>query len=252
MKKRIFMLLLALCVLLIPQFASANAPAPDPFGVKIDCRSIEVGTSVVAMFAGEDGVFEPDAIYGERKVSRVPSTEYFHFSQGDTQLYLKVTAPDGTVRESNVLPITPNGVYRYDGATNTLTDRTGSFAESGFASILLFVGVLLLEIAAAFALTILIELLVGLCFRMKPLRYIVFANLITNIPMNIVLLLISTLSGFGYWFALTVFEAIVLLIEFFFWRRKYASRKTWVVLLFTVAANAASLAAGVLLIRLLF
>ena len=97
----------------------------------------------------------------------------------------------------------------------------------------------------------LIELLVGLCFGMKPLRYIILANLITNIPMNIVLLLISTLSGFEYWIMLIVLEAIVLLIEFFFWRRKYASRKTWVVLLFTAAANAASLAAGVLLIRLL-
>ena len=156
--------------------------------------------------------------------------------------------------QSNTLPISPDGTYCYDGKTNELTDRTGSFDTSYLGMAALAIGLVIGEILAAFALTLLIEFLIGLCFRMKPYRYILFANLITNIPMNIVLLLVNSLSGgIGYWIALVVLELVVLLIEFLFYRRKYKERrKVGIVLLYTFAANAASLAAGVALLNLIF
>ena len=254
MKKRSIILLLLLCVLLaIPQAASANAPAPDPLSVKIQCRNVEVGTVMNAMFAGEDGVFHPDAVYGERTVTDGDGSQYFRCTDSDTQMYLELKLPDGTVVQSNTLPITPNGVYRYDGKTNVLTDRTGSLDTTCIGDVFLFLLTLLLEILAAFALTILIEFLVGLCFKMKPFRYIIIANLITNIPMNIVLLILSGFTGsVGYWIALVVLEAVVVLVEYLFYRCKYPQRKRWFVLLFTLAANAASLAAGLLLFQLVF
>jgi hypothetical protein len=256
MKKRIRVILLTICVLLllIPHVASANAPAPDPLRVKVQCRNVEVGTVMLAMFAGDDGVFHPDAEYGPRAVNSENGNEYFRRSESDTQLYLEVTHPDGTVMQSNTLPISPDGTYRYDGKTNELTDRTGSFDTSYLGMAALAIGLVIGEILAAFALTLLIEFLIGLCFRMKPYRYILFANLITNIPMNIVLLLVNSLSGgIGYWIALVVLELVVLLIEFLFYRRKYKERrKVGIVLLYTFAANAASLAAGVALLNLIF
>lgn len=255
MKKRVCLLLTILIVLLlIPNVASANAPAPDPLSVRIQCRNVEIGTVMLAMFAGDDGVFHPDTEYGPRTVQRADASEYFRRSERDTQLYLKVTRPDGTVVQSNTLPISPNGVYRYDGKTNKLTDRTGSFDTSYLGMALLTLGVLLGEILAAFALTLLAEFLVGLCFRMKPFRYIIFANLITNIPMNIILLLVNGISGgLGYWIALIVLELVVLLVEFLFYRKKYKERKTvGIILLYTLVANAASLAAGVVLLKLIF
>ncbi len=255
MKKRILIALLALCILLlVPNAASANAPAPDPLSVRIQCRNVEVGTVMLAMFAGEDGVFHPDTAYGARTVQREDANEYFRRSDSDTQFYLEITRPDGTVVQSNTLPATPNGVYRYDGKTNRLTDRTGSLDTTYLGMALLAIVAVIGEILAAFALTLLVEFLVGLCFKMKPFRYIIFANLITNIPMNIILLFINSLSdGIGYWIALIVLELVVLLVEFLFYRRKYKERKTvGIILLYTLVANIASLAAGVALLHLIF
>ena len=257
MKKRVLILMLAL-LLMLPLWhaASANAPAPDPLLVKIQYRNVEVGTVITAMFAGADGVFHQSE-YGPVKVSEASGYRYVRRQESDTQLYLEVTHPDGTTVRSNTLPIELNGAryaaFRYDGRTNELTDRTGSDGNCALGYAGLFLGISIVSLAAAFGLTLLIEFLIGLCFRMKPFRYIIFANLITNIPMNIILLLLSILTeGAVYRIALIVLEAIVCLIEFLFWRSKYKTRKAWYVLLFTLTANAVSAAAGLLILRQIF
>ena len=100
----------------------------------------------------------------------------------------------------------------------------------------------------AIGVTIVIEMLVGLCFRMRPIRYVIIINLITNPVMNLLLLIlsISVESSAAYTVALLVLEAIVRGLEFLFYTRKYRERKKWVLLLFTLIANAASATAGLL------
>lgn len=254
MKKHIRILLIVFCaLLLIPRAASANAPAPDPLRIDVACENVEPGTVILAMFAGEDGGFHPDEIYGASTVSETTKSVSFHRSEHDTRMYLELTRPDGSTVQSNTLPVTADRSFRYDGKTNTLSVRAGSSSDSCIGGVLLFLLMLVAEILGAFALTVLIEFLVGLCFGMKPFRYILIANLITNIPMNIVLLLLNSVAdGIGYWIALVVLELIVVLVEFLFWRKKYKDRRTWYVLLFAVAANVASLAAGLLLNHLIF
>ena len=258
MKKRRMLLLLLLCALLIvPQAASANAPAPDPLQVKLQYKNVEVGSSVEVLFAGGDGVFHA-SFHGPQVVTERSDYDYFRCMDSDTQLCVELTRPDGAQMRSNVLSIdTQDGArshtYQYDGKTNVLKDITGSVSASCLGDVFLYLLVLFAEIAAAFAVTLLIEFLVGLLFRMKPFRYIIIANLITNIPMNIVLLILMGFTGgLGYWIALVVLEAVVVLVEYLFYRCKYKQRRKWFVLLFTLAANAASLAAGLLLLQLVF
>ena len=259
MKKRMLIMLLAVIVLLfVPHVASANSPAPDPMLVKLQYKNVEIGSEIEVLFAGEDGSFHANA-YGPRTVTERSDHDYFRCTETDTQLCVEWKKADGTALRSNILPIDPvNGsrrpVFSYDGRTNEVKDITGTLGASDFSYVFLFIGIIVLELLAAFALTLLCEFLVGLCFRMKPFRYIIFANLITNVPMNIVLLLVRSMSGgLGYWIALVVLELVVLLIEFLFYRKKYRGRKkVRYILLFTVAANAVSLGAGLLLLRLIY
>ncbi len=257
MKKRLWILVLALCVLLLlPGTASANSPAPDPSHVEVYYKNLEAGTTLRALFAGEDGVFHPDQ-YGN--VCTVGEYRLDNFSarceKSDTQLCVEATYPDGTVVRSNVLPIDPISgpklpVFEYNGKTNELRDRTGALKYSLLGDIVYgLAAVVIGPILGALALTLLIEFLTGLCFGMKPYRYVVIANLITNPAMNIVLRIAAAFLGgdsVGYWIALAILEALAVLIEILFYRRKYRGRySTKRIVLFTVVANALSCAAGI-------
>lgn len=257
MKRRICIVLIVLfALLLLPHAASANAPAPDPTRIKVEYRNVEGGTVVRALFAGDDGVFHASES-GTHTVSENNAEDVYYRLRDDTQMYLELTHPDGTVIRSNTLSIDVNThfpSFRYDGKTNELKDRSNVIDNSPLVASLLYMMLVLAGIAAAFGITLLIEFLVGLCFRMKPFHYIIIANLITNIPMNFVLLwLRSFIDGGGvYWIALVILELIVCGFEFWFYTRKYRDRKKWVLLIFTLTANAMSAAAGLLPALLLF
>ena len=106
----------------------------------------------------------------------------------------------------------------------------------------------------ALGVTIVVELLVGLAFRLRRIYRVVIINLFTNPIMNF-LLLFLTLSATGkaiYWIVLVILELLVCGVEFWFYAVKYKDRKKWVLLLFTLTANAASAAAGILPVWLIF
>ena len=112
--------------------------------------------------------------------------------------------------------------------------------NSGLLPFLLFL--------AAFALTVLIECTLAALFKSKRLVYAVFlCNLLTNPPLNLLLLIYyNYISQNYYWLAVAILEITVVVIEAFALRAlmKYTFKKT---LLLSLLFNACSFSAGLIL-----
>lgn len=250
MKKRLWAILLAL-VLMLPflRVASANAPVPDPNESKLDYRGVPDGSTVAVMAADTDGVVREV----ESVVTTTPNGRFSFRLESGTSFYVEMMTPNGALLRSDPLIFEGRENYRFDGETGTL--EKGRYLSDGcsgaaFATVLLLGLVMLI---AALGVTILIEMLIGLCFRMRPVRYVIIINLITNPIMNIILWILTLAidANGAYMIALIVLELIVCGFEFWFYARKYKARKKWVLLIFTLVANAASVAAGILPVWLL-
>lgn len=248
MKKRLWIVVLALCVLLLlPHTASANSPAPDPTRMKIEMKRVPDGTVVTVMIQNEDGEMREDGPYTIQNDSSV----VFYTEDGDSSFCI-VYSTEGCDIASNWVSLTPQGTYEFDYKTGTLKDRTDRARFlNGLAYLPLILTLTGGRIVLALATTLLIEFLTGLCFGMKPFRYILIANLITNPAMNIVLLFVRLITGISdmwYWVLLAALEVLAVFLEILFYRRKYRGRhSTKRIVAFAITANALSLAAGVAL-----
>lgn len=250
MKKRLWTIMLAF-VLMLPflHVASANAPVPDPYVSLLDYRNVPEGSTVAVMATDADGVVRE----AESIVANTPNGRFSFYLESGTAFYVELMTPDGNAVRSEPLSFQANENYRFDGSTGVL--EKGKYLSDGcdkaaFVTILLLGLVMLI---GALGVTILIEMLVGLCFRMRPIRYVILINLITNPVMNIILWILTLMiDAVGvYAIALIVLELIVCGFEFWFYARKYRTRKKWVLLIFTLVSNAASVAAGILPVWLL-
>ena len=254
MKRRICIVLIVLfALLLLPHAASANAPAPDPLRMTVEYKNVAPQTKITVLLAGEDGVFRIGESFLAEQEDGFRRSFYRH--ENDTQFCIELTAPDGTVLRSNAAALESNGQYTYNADSNVLRRVNGYWIDWLVAGIYLALAaiVYVLPIFLALAVTLLIEFLTALCFRLKPRHYVILINLITNPVMNVILRVISlwSLGASAYWIALAILELIVCGIEFWFYTRKYRDRKKWVLLLFTLVANALSAASGLLLFRVL-
>ncbi len=260
MRKRIWILLAAALLLLLPHVASANSPARNPWEITVWIENVPENTTVAGYFAGEDGAFAPSEI-GEWRANGARQKMYFIFREGDTQFCLVCTAPDGTETRSNTVGVSEYGKYSYDGAANRLEENgatavTMERCESvsrtadcalGCGKVILLYGLVL---AAAFAVTLLVEWLTALCFRLRPVKYVLAINAITNPAMNLLLLISTALifySRIAYWILLAVLEIAVVFIEYAFYVKKYPETRRSRLLLFSITANVLSLALGGLL-----
>lgn len=95
-------------------------------------------------------------------------------------------------------------------------------------------------------------MLVALAFGLRGIRQlspIVTINLLTNPALNLTLALVSLISLSLYWPTLAALEVLVAFVEWLLLRRWLCPRPAHVLLL-VVAMNAASLAAGFLILWL--
>jgi hypothetical protein len=254
MKKRTWILLLAIILLLVPHVASANSPVRRPELMRIECENMTAGTRMDVVLFKADGskrtMEDLYRSYGEGTTGYV----YFMHEDGETSFYLKVIAPDGTETASETVQIVAYGAYRYDGAENRL-ESTGAYysrAQSCGDGIAV-IAVLLLLLVLPLGLTLLFEFLTALCFGIRPKKYVFIINLITNPVMN-VLLIVLTLSAeqpWVYWAVLAVLELLVIGLEFLFYTKKYRETSRIRLFAFTLTANLVSFAAGVALAQLL-
>lgn len=254
MKKRICILLIfAALLMLIPHAASANAPAPDPWELKVYLQDVPEGTTVTAFFLQEDGTLRQGETYtsGGAKSWKIG----VWFAEDEKQFYLTLLAPDGTETQTNAAAIEPYGDYTFDGETNMLKAGKPKGADSctgGIGEACLSCGAWLLLYAFAgflmpVAVTFLVEWLTALCFKIRPVKYVFAINALTNPIMNLLLLIASALlyfSRIGYWATLIALEIAVVFIEYAFYRKKYPEIGHRRLLLFSIAANVLSLAVG--------
>ena len=247
MKKRICILLLIAVLLLVPHVASANAPIP--WYIEIGCENVEAGTQITVVFQREDGTTRTQI------AEATTGTIGMGYESDETSFCLVCIAPDGTETRTEPVQLVSWGSYRYDGATNTLSAngtyyrRGNSCADGAFTAVLI-----VLTFVLPLGLTLLFEFLVSLCFGIRPKKYVVIINLITNPVMNLLLLLLAMILGpeqWVYWTVLAVLELAVVGLEFLFYRRKYPQYSGARLFFFSLTANAVSFALGCCVLYLL-
>ena len=246
MKKRLMIAILVLLMLVVfGHVASANAPVPDPYAAWVDYQNVpEESILTIRTTDGEE-------LY--QMIVRTSSGRMTISNGTEADFYVLLTRADGTTVQSEPVRFESRSYFRFDGETGVL--ERGSYLKEEGSSVtwivLIFGGAAVL---LALGVTIVVELLVGLAFRLRRIYRVVIINLFTNPIMNF-LLLFLTLSATGkaiYWIVLVILELLVCGVEFWFYAVKYKDRKKWVLLLFTLTANAASAAAGILPVWLIF
>ncbi len=248
MKKRICILLLIAVLLLVPHVASANAPIP--WYIEISCENVEAGTQITVVFQREDGTTRTQI------AEATTGTIGMGYESDETSFCLVCIAPDGTETRTESVQLVSWGSYRYDGATNTISANGtyyphGSNCADGALTAVLIV----LAFVLPLGLTLLVEFLAALCFRIRPKKYVLIINLITNPVMNLLLLLLTMILGpeqWVYWTVLAVLELAVVGLEFLFYTKKCREIPRVRLLIFTVVANLLSFLIGICVINLLF
>ena len=253
MKKRVWILLLLAVLLLLPHTASANSPVRRPHLIQIECENVAAGTRIDVELYREDGASRRlEDVY---RANQMPAV-VFDAEDGETSFCLVCIDEAGTETKTEPVQLIEYGLYRYDGAENRLTPNGTYYsaqscdAGSVLLTCLLFPVYLLLLLLAALAVTLLIEWLIALCFGVRPVKYVFAINAITNPVMNILLLIALLLLSFSrvaYWVMLALLEALVVFLEYRYYRSKYPETGKTRLLLFTITANALSLALGGLL-----
>ena len=139
------------------------------------------------------------------------------------------------------------GDIRYDAATGAVEPV---FWENYWLISLLFLGPL--TCLAAMLVTVICEVLVALPFGMKPLKPVVLTTALSNLVMNVCLLLFHTVLELNWFAVVIVLELAVLWAEFYIYKKKYAQHTERHVLIYTLVANAVSFAVGELIVSLLW
>ena len=246
--RRLGLLLAVLCLLcLTPGRARANS-AHNPYYKDVflsDTRDVD---SIAVYVEKSDGSFYLFKTFESehKKEQRI----YFERPEDAARFYIEITMTDGTVRASEPADCTGyDQVFKYDVKANTLKQAITS--QLGW----LFVPLVLLALAGMFALplgfTVLVEFLAALPFRLKPYKYVIFVNLITNSVMNIVLYFLRVGGGGGLW-VIALLEVVVVLVEYFFYTKKYREQPKGKLFAFSIVANALSWGLYELIQRIFF
>lgn len=248
--KKLFVLVFAVVLICVfPTTALANMTAPGPFEHElliVGCKDVE--TMTITHFYEDGSIFVGKYESMETTVwFRATSREGERLTEleGDSSesFQIEVTFTDGSVQQSNVMQFSEYVNYIYDVNENMLRRSYTYFMwTSG--------GVLLSWIPAAVlacVVTIIIECLASMLFRLKPTRYVYYVNLVSNPFMNAFLLLVMSFFRFKYIWIVLVLEILVVAAEYLVYIRLYKDLGKLRLFIFSLTANALSFGVYLLL-----
>ena len=237
-------LLLAVLMLLCLAPGSAQAmtrPNRGPYYTQITIQNTQGIISISVYVDGPDGSFYRLQTF-ERDYLKVLR---FDRPEDSTRLYLEVTMEDGSVLVCSPVDTTTvskiqnehQKEYRYNVKANALEEINK--LPLVIVSMLLLIPYMLIAFYPLLAVFAIAEVLICLLFKLKPVRYVIFVNLATILPIAIVL---SGLFLFGItqvWIA-ALLQVIAAIVEYIFYRKKYTGHSNRKLLLYTILANAVS------------
>ena len=125
---------------------------------------------------------------------------------------------------------------------NSGSEGDGSTLGSILKGLLMFVGLLI----GALLITIILEMIVGLFFHLKPIWWVIPVNLLTNIIFNLLLVIFCFIFGMNYYAYVAVGEIAVIAIEYVFYKQIYKEIDPKRILIYSVVANVISAGLGLL------
>lgn len=245
-RKLLLFPLILLILLAIPTIAFANSPAPNPNHHEIlidDYTSVKTLTIFGIDIEGNREVIDeyPRGINNQStENTRVASEriiDFYNYEQQYSAFQIEIENPQGEIALSNIVDFINWSNYNYSTQDNRLQVSDGFASRSPhFFTVIGWI----FALALPFGLTILLEWLVALIFKIKPSRYVCFTNLVSNPLMNIIIIFAMSTFMVSYFWLVLILELIVLGFEFLYYTRKYKDISKLRLLLFAVAANAVS------------
>lgn len=233
-------LLLALLILLCltPAAAWANAPSPYTPEKRVTLSDTRNVNFIRVYVDGPDGTFYLFQTFESEHTKQ--QSIVFVRPDDAARFYVEVTMADGTVRASEPMECSGSWAFEYNVRTNTLKKATVGWNWLTWIFLLLSVlGVFGLPLIF----TILVEFLAALPFKLKPYKHVVVINVITNLIMNLLLIVLRSfwdIVGREYLWLTLALEVGVVIAEFLFYLRKYPEREMGTLLGYTLLANALS------------
>jgi hypothetical protein len=238
--KKILLILTIMLMCLMPVTVLADGPGPSNYYNYVlidDCSNI---SRVQFWGYDKDNNYKciDECIYPKETCVPNERIEYFYNCEWTTtfepkckSFQLVIGLKNGETVRSNFVDFVDFGNYIYSVKDNTLKEgKITTRRLTGFA---------FFELILPMLFTVIIEWLMSLFFKLKPGKYVVIINFISNPIMNI-LLIISANYLIRYGLSLILLELIVMGAEFWFYTWKYKGYSKKRLLLFSLMANAAS------------
>ena len=149
---------------------------------------------------------------------------------------LEIVLRDGNSQTSNRIDFSDNMNYAYNVQENHIK-MCFTYNSTPIKELFQYYLFLLPQILIACAFAVLIEWIIALLFKIKPWRYVIIANLISNVSMNILIGLSLKYFIFNYFLVVLVLEILVIVAEFSFYKHKYKDIGKAKLIIFTLVAN---------------
>lgn len=249
--KKLFLLVIVLVVICVfPVTATANAPEPLPYEHEVliddyqNVKSIEIilytdNGSTEINFSGGGRVKGVDFTIKGFNTTRNPGEKTFKIENTEGKydsFQLIITLKNDKVLTSNKIDFIEWSDYKYCIKDNTI--RAGGIKSRDPGEFTKFLWIIALLIPLG--ITLAVESIASVPFKIKPLKYVVIINLLSNLTMNVIIILIFRNYYLNYFIVILILELIVLGVEYLFYtyKYKYISRRR--LLLFTFTANVLS------------
>ena len=243
--RKLILFAAALLLCAVPITAHANSAAPDPNDHELMIDDIREMQTLIVYGHLEDGSYEvwmefssfDDESMTRTRIAKERIIDLYNTGGRYTGFSLEISFFDGAKASSEVVSFVENGSYIYDVENNSV-ESTGVFQTKRPGGLMIALWAFMFIIP--WGLTVLLEWLTALIFKIRPSRYVCFTNLVSNPVMNIVLLIVMSLFMVNYFVVVLVLEVLVIVFEYLFYLHRYKDTGRVRLLLFTITANAVS------------